>query len=285
MYPISKPIEKNTQKIPIHDDRSMLRPVSNDGHDGRRSSITQPFAFEDYVPLNHDFRHVVRGVESKLCAIIFFFVIFTLCNLSATGFVAFYVYNYEESVRVYVTNMTSSEMPSAPLSSVRLADMSSRAQDMMHAAHLTVSVMTNATDLRGHGMAPIRDAVNESAQVQQLETRLDKLYDALESAKRSADVMTGPQTVDLMLAFNAFMREKMMQINMSHVNHLIATFSDETYINSTLDLARTGMDKLTLYEYAGESVVDAVAQIAAKWHSEMNEYKSEEQHPKRHVPA
>ncbi|KAK3245862.1 hypothetical protein CYMTET_44683 [Cymbomonas tetramitiformis] len=183
--------------------------------------------------------------------------------------IGYYVNSYDQYVRVYLHNMTSPDLPSAPFSAVRMSNMSSQVYDMVNVAHLTTSVISNATSLENKHFNDFEpdnnDHRTQKERAHQIEQRLNALNQTLGAVQRVTDTIASTHTTTLMDAMRDVLNEKVASVDMKAINQMLYIASDDRIINRTLSLVDKTMDKVEVYERTSGGVLALLTEALNAW--------------------
>eukprot|EP00854_Cymbomonas_tetramitiformis_P025965 gene25965-31788_t len=251
-----------------HDDNQRYRSICN------QTAANAPInELDDYFvdSSTNDITTVTKSLNTKLCVLIALLSFFVLCNFLALCVVAYYVNSYDRYVRVYMHNMTSPDLPSAPFSAGRMSNLSSQVYDMVNVAHLTTSVMSNATSLDNARFNEfnVDDEIHKSQEerAHQIQQRLTTINQTLGSVKRMTDMIASAHTITLMDAMSGVLKDKVASVDMNAVNQLLLTASDDHIINHTIHLFDKTLDKVDAYEKTSIGAIDLLTQALNVWKS------------------
>ncbi|KAK3281401.1 hypothetical protein CYMTET_10816 [Cymbomonas tetramitiformis] len=154
---------------------------------------------------------------------------------------------------------------------------------MINVAHLTTSVMSNATSLDNERFNDFNVDENyhrsQKERAHQIEQRMNAVNKTLGAVQRVTDMIASAHTTTLMDAMSATLNEKVASVDMQAINQLLYTASDDRIINHTLSLFDKTMDKVDMYEKTSGGVLALLTEALNAWRNRGVEH---EEHSEQH---
>ncbi|KAK3255195.1 hypothetical protein CYMTET_35668 [Cymbomonas tetramitiformis] len=211
-----------------------------------QAAVKERFDLDMYKSIHAE----TRAIGVRLCVLIVILFFILAANSIAIFVTGFYVMKYEEVVKIYISNMTSPDIISAPLSAPSVSGMANQIRDMLDAAHTTSQMLTNdtfATEIRRKALASEADVDDVSRELT-ISAGLSRLNQTLISAENVAGLVSSAHTTNLMDALTAAIRDNLANVDMQAVNDMLAMAGNDTYVQHALRLADTAVAKVENYE-------------------------------------
>ncbi|KAK3289712.1 hypothetical protein CYMTET_2841 [Cymbomonas tetramitiformis] len=224
----------------LRDDPRMRSPVD-------RAFVKERIDMDAYQSIQVE----TRAIGARLCVLIVILFFILAANSIAIFVTGFYVMKYEEVVKIYITNMTSPEIESAPLSAPTISGMTDQIRDMLDAAHTTSQLLVNdtfANEVRQRSLRGDEYTDDDVSMERSISAGISRFNRTLMTAETAADFMSSAHITDLMDAVTIVMRDSLAKVDIRAVNDMLDMIGNDTYVQHALRLADVAMSKVEDYE-------------------------------------